>query len=159
MSPMLPAPPSMFPAALTPFEQERLPFRGIPQPPQSLRSESGSLEATLFWNSPQNLEGIAGWRVFRGNESTLMFETKDPNLRQLKVKMAGGGAKEMFYISSVSELGRESPKIGVLAASTTDQMVVSGTGGATAGTSSQPSGDWLTEPSGGKYWDQQFISP
>ena len=136
-------------AGLAEYE-EIVAYRGRPQPPQSVEGRGGSLEVVIFWTAPANQEGIAGWRVFKDNENNMVWQSMDPNIRQTTIKVPGNSSA-MFYVCSVTELQRESPKIPVYVASNTDQMVVTGTGGATAGSASAPASEWFDQPGGGRY--------
>ncbi len=130
--------------------QEIMAFRGRPQPPQSVEARAGSLETTIFWTAPQNMEGIAAWRVFKDDENKLVSPDLDVNTKRFAAKMPGDGSA-MFYVCSVSELGRESPKVPVFAQSNTDKLVATGTAGSTAGSVSAPATEWTEQPRGGRY--------
>lgn len=125
-------------------------FRLRPKAPRGPRASAGSMEATIFWNSPADRRGVAGFRVYRDNENNLVFETKDPNTRQATIKLPGNSAA-MCFVSCVSELGRESPKIPVVVQSNTDKYVLSGTGGETGGAAASTPPEWPQEPSGGHF--------
>jgi len=123
-------------------------YRGRPMMPRQVRASAGSLEALITWNGPEDMRGVAGFRVYKDNESNLVEEIRDLSRRQTKVTLPGN-AKAMIYVSAFSTLNRESPKVAVLASTNTDQLVVTGTGGATPGTAPvQPPG-WPDEPDGG----------
>jgi hypothetical protein len=122
--------------------------RKRPDPPRSLISQSGSLEALITWNAPQKFADIVGWRVYRDNESSLVDSIFDPNSRQYKPKLPAN-TPTAFYVSSINSLNVESIKIQIIATANNDQMVVSGTGGGTNGTTpSRPPG-YGGEPGGG----------
>lgn len=127
---------------------ELIPYRGRPAAVQSLEARPGSLETTLFWTAPQSMEGVDGWAVYKDNETNRVLQSDDVNLRQATIKMPANG-QAMFYVCAVSKLGYEAPKIPVLASSNADSMVVTGTGGATAGTPAVPDPGWSQQPSGG----------
>ena len=141
--------PSMAPPNPADVSALRL-YRGRPGALQDVRAKAGSLEIVLFWNAPQNMLGVDSWRIFQDNETNLIQQVGDRNARQTTIKMAGN-AKSMFYVCAVSEFGREGPKTPVLASSDSNQIVVSGTGGATSGTASSADSDWLQQSSGGHY--------
>lgn len=125
-------------------------YRGIPAAVQDLQYRSGSLEVVLFWSAPQSMLGVDKWRIFQDNENNLIQQIDDRNARQVTIKMPGNSSA-MFYVCAVSEFKREGPKRSVLAKTTTDQIVTSGTTGATSGSSSTPDSEWTQQPSGGNY--------
>lgn len=127
---------------------ELIPYRGRPAKVQSLEFTPGTLEATLFWTAPQNMEGVDGWNLYKDNETNLILKSTDPTLRQALVKLPGAG-KSMFYVCACSKLGIEGPKTPVLVTSTTDLVVVTGTAGGTGGTGSGSTPGWTGSPSGG----------
>jgi hypothetical protein len=125
-------------------------YRGRPGAIQDLQYRPGSLEIVLYWSAPQNMQGVDGWRVFQDNEGNLIQQIDDRNARQVTIKMPGN-AKAMFYVCAVSEFKREGPKKGLLTQTNTDQVVVTGTAGATPGIPSAPDPTWRGQPSGGLY--------
>lgn len=125
-------------------------FRLRPKPPRGLRSSPGSMEATIFWNAPADRNGVGGFRIYRGDESNLIYETKDPNTRQATVKLPGNSS-DMCFVATVSEIGRESPKLPVRVQSSSDKYLQNGQPGETPGTSPTPPPEWYLEPSGGQY--------
>lgn len=126
-------------------------YRGIPGSLQDLQYRPGSLEVILFWSAPQNMLGVDGWRVFQDNEGNLIQRIDDRNARQATIKMPGNSSA-MFYVCAVSSpFKREGPKLGVLARTNTDGIVIAGTTGATSGSPSVPDPDWSDQTSGGRY--------
>lgn len=131
-------------------------YRARPMIPRQVRATAGSLETLITWNGPEDMRGVAGFRIYKDNENNLVEEIRDPLRRQTKVKLPGNGAA-MVYVSAFTTLNRESPKIAVRATTNTDQLVVTGSGGATGGSEgAQPPG-WTDEPSGGRGRDESFI--
>jgi len=122
--------------------------RKRPDPPRSLIAQQGSLETLITWNAPQKDSDVAGWKVYKDNESNLVATITDPMTRQYTAKLPAS-TKTYFYVSSINAAGRESIKVQVLGQSNTDQMVTSGTGGGTSGSSSSPPPGYPDEPSGG----------
>lgn len=126
-------------------------YRGLPAILQDLQARPGSLEVVLFWNPPQSMLGVDGFRVFQDNENNLIQKIDDRDCRQVTIKMPSN-FKTMFYVCAVSDpFGREGPKLSVLANSNTDAIVAAGTAGATPGTPSNPDPTWRDQPSGGRY--------
>lgn len=114
-------------------------FRGRPDQPQDVRATATVLGALITWLAPAKRDGLDGYRIYKGNEfGRPYWSTKDPSLMQAHVQLPGGGANAIFFVCAVSTLGRESPKIDVIASSTTDKVVTTGTGGATPGTYADP---------------------
>jgi hypothetical protein len=122
--------------------------RKRPDPPRSLISQPGSLEATITWNAPAKATDIALWRIYRDNENNLVDSIPDPNARQYRPKLPAS-TPTAFYVSSVNSAGRESIKVQIIATANTDQAVVTGTTGATSGTSAPPPPGYNQEPTGG----------
>lgn len=125
-------------------------IRKRPDPPRSLISQAGSLEALITWNAPQKSDDIAGWRIYRDNEGNLVDAIFDVNSRQYRPKLPAN-TPTAFYIASINNGGRESIKVQVIAQANTDQFVTSGTGGGTGGSSSSTPPGYAQEPSGGFY--------
>lgn len=122
--------------------------RKRPDPPRSLIAQAGSLEALITWNSPQKDSDIVGWRVYKDNESNLLQAITDAVTRKIVVKLPSN-TPTGIYVSSVNARGKESIKVFCLATANTDQYVVTGTGGATGGSSASPPPGYTDEPSGG----------
>lgn len=125
-------------------------FRLRPMAPRGLRTAAGSLEAMIFWNTPADMRGVAGFRIYRDNESNLVYETKDPSTRQATIRLPGASSA-MCFVCSVSEIGRESPKISITVRSNTDKLLQTGNSGETSGSSPVSPPEWPNEPSGGSY--------
>jgi hypothetical protein len=123
-------------------------IRKRPDPPRSLIAQSGSLEALITWNAPQKSNDIAGWRIYKDDEKTLIDSILDPAARQYRPKLPAN-TPTAFYISAINGAGRESIKVQVIVTANTDQAVVSGTTGATSGTSPKPPAGYGGEPTGG----------
>lgn len=131
-------------------------YRQRPMSPRQVRATSGSLEALITWNAPEDTRGIVGFRIYKDDENGLVEEIRDPARRQTKVKLPGGSGKAMVYVSAFTTLNRESPKIAVLAQTNSDQLVVTGTGGATSGTEGAEPPGWGEEPGGGRQRDDLY---
>jgi len=125
-------------------------FRGIPAPPRNVRCSSGTMEVLVTWNAPPYLLGVDGFRVYQTTENNLVWSTKDRTVRQARIKMPAN-TTDNFFVSSVSELGRESAKIPAQGTSDTSKYVVTGTSGETGGTGGAAGAEWSKEPSGGRY--------
>ena len=85
-----------------------------PDPPRSLISQPGPLNALITWNAPQNTTNIAGWRIYQNDETNLVLSIMDVNVRQYSPTLAAG-VGTAFYVSSVNQLGVESIKVQVIA--------------------------------------------
>jgi hypothetical protein len=114
-----------------------------------LRTQPGSLETIVFWNSPPDLRGVSGWRVYEDIETKKVWESQDPTVRQVRIKMPSDTSR-LFFVSCFSKLGRESAKVPVVGSSNSDKFVVDGTTGETGGTAPTPPPEWEDEPSGGR---------
>jgi len=124
--------------------------RGIPAPPRNVRCSSGTMEVLVTWNGPPYLLGVDGFRVHQTTENNLVWSTKDRTVRQARIKMPAN-TTDNFFVSSVSEFGRESAKIPAQGTSDTSKYVVTGTSGETGGTGGAAGAEWSKEPSGGRY--------
>ena len=124
-------------------------FRGIPAPPRNVRCSSGTMEVLVTWNAPPHLLGVDGFKVYQTTESNLVWSAKDRGVRQARIKMPAN-ITDNFFVSSVSEFGRESAKIPVQGSSDTNKYVKTGTSGQTEGTGGSGGAEWSKEPSGGR---------
>lgn len=122
--------------------------RKRPDPPRSLVAQPGSLEVLLTWNAPYRSGDISGWRIYKDSESNLIDSIPDPNVRQARIKVPANTATA-FYISSINASGRESIKVQIIAKANTDQLVTTGSTGATTGTTPSLPPGYSKEPSGG----------
>ena len=132
--------------------------RRRPDPPRSLISQPGSLEALITWNGPQRASDVISWRVYRDDETNLLASITDVNTRKIIVKLPAN-TPTGIYVSSVSASGKESIKVPIIATANTDQYVTTGTGGGTGGTTSPPPPGYGGEPSGGFTGGRSRYSP
>lgn len=119
-------------------------YLGRPQPPRGLRCTSGSMEAAVFWNAPADIRGVDGFRVYKADDNSLLFETKNPSVRSTTLKLAAEETT-LVYVSSVSRTGRESVRMPLIVTSNSDKYVASGTSGETSGTSAASPSEWSYE--------------
>ena len=119
-------------------------WAGRPEPPRGSRYTPGSMEAAIFWNMPADIRGADGFRIYRPDDNTVLFETMNPATRTAIIKLPAS-AKSLVYISCVSKAGRESPRIPLYVESNSDKYVADGTVGATAGTTAAPPPEWSSE--------------
>ena len=129
--------------------REYLGYRSRPNPPRSVVLQGGSLEVRITWNSPVDQRGVDGFRVYQNTEKQMVFETQDRNCRQYVSSSVQADTNVAFYVSTISDNGRESRKVQAIGKPNTDKLVVTGTAGSTAGTATTPPPDWPSEPSGG----------
>lgn len=108
-----------------------------PHPPTDLIAQPGSLQVVLSWAAPQINADVAGYKVYKGNESNLFQTIADPNTKQCTISVAANTPVGL-YVSSFNAAGVESAKIFVLGQSNTDQIVTAGTGGGTGGSTPIP---------------------
>lgn len=108
-----------------------------PDPPRSLISQAGPSQAFVTWNAPAKANGVSGYRIYRDNESNFIGSTNDATTRSATVQMPAS-SQTFVYVSSVTDSGRESIKVQVLATS----------GAAGAASPVQPPG-YSLEPTGG----------
>jgi hypothetical protein len=81
-----------------------------PDPPVSLIVQAGPLNVLLTWNAPFRLGGVAGYRVYKDNESNLITAIHDPSVRQVTVPLPAN-TPTALYVSCVNALGIESVKV------------------------------------------------
>jgi hypothetical protein len=110
--------------------------RRRPMPPRSILVQPGSQEVLLTWFPPQNMSGVLGFNVYQDNELNRILNINDPQTFQARIKLPGT-AKHAFYVSTYNAL-QESVKVLAVGQPTTDQYVVTGTGGGTGGTTPSP---------------------
>ncbi len=84
-------------------------FRGIPMPPRDLQSQKGAMAATVTWHAPLDLRGVVGYRVYLGSEKNLIAELSGAAVRTYIVQLPAN-TKNIVFLSSISALGRESPR-------------------------------------------------
>lgn len=114
-----------------------------PQPPRGLLNQTGSFKGVVTWNAPLDDRGIVGYKVYVDNETSPFLQT-GPNSRRIEIPLTSN-ANRFIAISSVNELGFESPKIPLIASSNADQY-----NGGSGGSSPAPPPDWPSEPTGGR---------
>jgi hypothetical protein len=124
------------------------PYLLRPSAPRNLQANAGSLECLLTWNEPADARGVNGYNVYLSSETSLI-DKLDSSARQYRVKLPAN-SKDIAFVSSVSAIGRESPKIPVQVSSNTDQYVETGTSGATDGSSAPTPPEYPSEPGGGR---------
>ncbi len=88
--------------------------RRRPHPPQGIGGTVGLQEVTLTWTMPSNSSDIAGWRVYKDDETKLIQSIKDPNTLTAIIKLSVT-TPVGFWVSSVNAAGRESVKIQAIA--------------------------------------------
>lgn len=130
-------------------QAEHYSYQGRPAAPRNVQVLGGSLEVRVVWNAPADMRGVDGFRVYQNNENQMVFQTKDNTCRQFLCSSVQADTKVAFYVSCFSENGLESVKVQAIGKPNTDQLVVSGTTGATSGTATTPPPSWDSEPSGG----------
>lgn len=106
--------------------------RRRPMPPRSLQLQAASQGVLVTWQSPQNANGILGYKVYQDNDLTAALTINDPSTRQALMKVAAD-SNHAFYVSSFNA-AKESVKVIAKGASSTEQYVVAGTSGGTGGT-------------------------
>lgn len=133
------------------FAQVNLPANAYPyrpDPPRGVRVTGGSLEVSVYWNAPANMRGVLKFRVYKGDENTLRFESLDHKARSCTIKVPASD-NDVYYVKSVGAKGLESPVASGWGQANSDSYVAAGSTGATSGSgASEPSG-WSSEPSGG----------
>ena len=116
--------------------------RRAPQVPRGVATQTASFKSVVTWNAPVDSRGIAGYIVYLDNETSPFMRTGPSTLR-VEVPLTSN-TKRFGAVSSVNELGFESPKMPFVAQSNGDLY-----DGASGGSSPTPPPDWPSEPGGG----------
>lgn len=118
-----------------------------PKIPRNLQINQGSLNVKVTWNSPDDIRGLASYRIYKDTESNLIAEV--PIGQKQHVIPVSSDTPLAVYVSAVNKLGKESPKVQVIGKSNTDKVVATGTTGAVAGVEPPSPPEWYFEPGGG----------
>lgn len=98
---------------------ERMQVRGTsktPLAPQDLSVQSGPRGILVNWRpAPGRTEDIAGWRVYKDDESSLFAEIRDPGTTQHFIEATAGTTPPVtnVFVSSINKLNQESPRVQV----------------------------------------------
>jgi hypothetical protein len=85
-----------------------------PAPPRDLIAQSSARGVSVVWGLPSGANpDIAGWRVYSGDENTLVGKIADRGTRNFTVPANSGSTppSNNIFVSSVNALGVESPKV------------------------------------------------
>lgn len=94
-----------------------------PNPPRDVILQSGPRGVFAVWSLPSGAAtDIAGWRIYRDNESTLLDKIPDRGTRQYLIPASAGSTPPTVnvFISSVNALGVESTKVQAQGKATTE---------------------------------------
>ena len=94
-----------------------------PLPPRDVIIQSGPRGVLVNWRMPEGYsKDISGWRVYKGTESQLFAEIKDPTTMQHYVDTTAGSNPPVvnIFVSSINNLGKESPLIAAQGAALTE---------------------------------------
>lgn len=100
--------------------------RGVnipPAPPRDVIVQPGPRGVFIVWGLPPgNTSNIAGWRIYRGDENTLLDKIPDRGTRNYLVPASAGSSPPStnIFVSSVNALGVESSKVQVQGKATTE---------------------------------------
>jgi len=86
----------------------------VPKPPRDVFVQSGPRGILLNWRPPEGFaDDITGWRIYKGDESSLFAEIKDATTRQHFIETTAGAAPPItnLFVSAINQLGQESPLI------------------------------------------------
>lgn len=115
-----------------------------PYPPRGLQAYSGTLEVTLTWMPPQKAQDVAGYAIFKDSENNRIMDIDNAHILRATIKVPSDTAAA-FYVACKNESGTLSRREQVIGRANTDQVVISGTGGGTAGESATPADDWTQQ--------------
>ena len=95
----------------------------VPKPPRDLFTQSGPRGILLNWRFPEGYTAdIAGWRVYKGDETSLFAEIRDPLTTQWFVESTAGTTPPtvLLFVSSFNNIGVESNKVSVTGSATAE---------------------------------------
>lgn len=95
----------------------------VPGMPRDVFLQSGPRGILANWLPPAGLSNdIAGWRIYKDDESKLFAELRDPNTTQHFIEATSGTTPPTvnIFISSFNKLGIESPKVMAQGSATTE---------------------------------------
>lgn len=82
----------------------------LPSPPRGVRSEASSHKVSIDWEPASIRTEVKGWRLYQGDESTLIMQIADKETMHAEVYVPSAGVYN-FFVSSINSLGKESPKV------------------------------------------------
>lgn len=91
----------------------------VPGMPRDLVAQPGPRGVLLNWRMPEGFGAdIAGWRIYKDNESSLFAAINNPGTTQQFIESTAGTNPPTInlFVSSINKLGVESPKASVKAA-------------------------------------------
>lgn len=86
----------------------------IPGMPRDAFAQSGPRGVLLNWRLPSGLSSdVAGFRIYKDDESKLFAQVKDPTTTQFFVETTAGSSPPVtnFFVSCINNLGIESGKV------------------------------------------------
>lgn len=86
----------------------------VPGVPRDIFVQSGPRGILVNWLPPANFSSdIAGWRIYKDDETKLFAEIKDAHTTQHFIEATSGSTPPTvnIFVSSINALGVESPKI------------------------------------------------
>lgn len=95
----------------------------LPLPPRDVFIQSGPRGILVNWIPAAGFtDDIAGWRVYKDNESSLFCQIKDPNTTQFYIETTAGSTPPVanVFVSSINKLGAESALIQAQGAALTE---------------------------------------
>ena len=84
-----------------------------PGSPRDLFLQSGPRGILLNWRAPADVSEVAGYRIYKDDETKLFAELRDPSTVQHFIETTAGTTPPVtnLFVSTFSKLGLESPKI------------------------------------------------
>src|SRR5258708_31706059 len=95
----------------------------VPGMPRDVFLQAGPRGILVNWLPPPNPGvDIAGWRIYKDDETKLFAEVRDPNTTQHFIEATSGATPPVtnIFISSFSKLGIESSKVQAQDVATTE---------------------------------------
>lgn len=105
---------------------ERMLVRGTsrtPLSPKDVFLTSGPRGILVNWRpAPGHTEDVAGWRVYKDNESSLFAEIRDPKTTQHFVEATASATPPVtnIFVSALNKLNQESPRVQAQGAALTE---------------------------------------
>lgn len=95
----------------------------IPGQPRDVFAQSGPRGVLLNWRLPAGLSSdVAGFRIYKDDETKLFAEIKDPTTTQHFVEVTAGSSPPTtnFFVSSINGLGIESKPVMIQSSATVE---------------------------------------
>lgn len=95
---------------------ERMKVRGtsrVPGSPRDVFLQPGPRGVLVNWRGPANGLDVAGWKIYKDNETSLFAEIHEPSTTQHFIETTAGTTPPTvnIFVSAINKLGVESPLV------------------------------------------------